>query len=103
MAQAEDTSRIINHWWKGAYQQWMDKQDCPIETGYYVEDMRKVKRGFWSLRGCPAAILNLKGHEGVTEARVLEVPGGQTIPQFRMAQEEAVYVAEGNGICTVWA
>ncbi len=104
MAKAiEESAPIINHWWNSAYDRWLAKQDCPIETGFYVQDLREVKRGFWSLRGCPAAILNLKGHEGVTEARILEVPAGQTIPQFRMAQEEAVYCAEGNGICTVWA
>ena len=103
MAKTETAPKITNHWWEGAYDQWLAKQDAPIHTGYYIEDVRTVERGFWSLRGCPGAILNLAGHQGVTEARVLEIPAGKTIPQFRMAVEEVVYVAEGNGICTVWA
>jgi len=86
-----------------AYDRWLAEQDVPIQTGYYVEDAREIKRGWWALRGCPAAILNLKGHEGVTEAHVLEIPPGETIPPFRMAIEDVVYVMEGQGICTVWA
>jgi len=102
-AVVKEETRIVNHWWHSAYDRWLDKQDAPITTGYYVDDLREVPRGYWSLRGCPAAILKLNGHEGVTEARVLEIPAGQTIPPFRMALEEVIYVAEGNGIATVWA
>jgi oxalate decarboxylase/phosphoglucose isomerase-like protein (cupin superfamily) len=99
----KEETRIINHWWNSAYDRWLQTQDAPVTTGYYVDDLREVPRGYWSLRGCPAAILKLKGHEGVTEARVLEIPAGQTISPFRMALEEVIYVAEGNGIATVWA
>lgn len=85
-----------------AYDRWLVAQDVPVHTGYYVEDVRKVERGWWSLRGCPAAVVNLVGHQGVTEAHVIEVPPGETIPEFRMAIEEVVYVLEGQGIATVW-
>ena len=34
---------------------------------------------------------------------VLEIPPGETIPPFRMALEEVIYVFEGNGIANVWA
>ena len=103
MVTTEAGTKISNPWWEGAYDKWLAIQDAPIHTGYYVEDFRKVERGWWSLRGCPAAILNLAGHQGVTEARVLEIPAGQTIPPFRMALEEIIYVAEGQGLATVWA
>jgi hypothetical protein len=103
MAATDAGSRVSQYWYDGAYGQWLKQQDVPIHGGYYVEDFRTLERGYWKQRGCPGAILNLKGHEGVTEARILEVPPGQTIPPFRMALEESVYVAEGTGICTVWA
>ena len=103
MATETADTRIVNNWWNSAYDRWLATQDVPIETGYYVNDVREVKRGYWPLRGCPAAVLNLVGHQGVTEARILEIPPGQTIPPFRMAQEEVIYVVEGQGLCSVWA
>ena len=86
-----------------AYDRWLVSQDVPVYTGYYVEDAREIERGWWSLRGCPAAMLNLVGHQGVTEAHLLEVPPGETLPPFRMAIEEVIYVMEGQGMATVWA
>ena len=86
-----------------AYDRWLVSQDVPVHTGYYVEDAREIERGWWSLRGCPAAMLNLVGHQGVTEAHLLEVPPGETLPPFRMALEEVIYVLEGRGMATVWA
>ena len=85
------------------YDRWLAEQDVPVHTGYYVDDAREIERGWWSLRGCPAAILNLVGQQGVSEAHVLEIPPGESIPPFRMALEDVVYVLEGHGICTVWA
>lgn len=103
MTKTDTNAQITDHWWKGAYDQWLAKQDARVHTGYYVEDVRELERGYWSLRGCPGAILNLAGHQGVTEAHILEIPPGQTIPPFRMALEEVIYVAEGQGLATVWA
>lgn len=103
MARTPAGTRVANPWWEGAYDRWLASQDVPIHTGYYVEDFRTLERRWWSLRGCPGAILNLVGHQGVTEAHVLEIPPGQTIPPFRMALEEVIYVAEGQGLATVWA
>jgi hypothetical protein len=88
---------------EGAYDVWLATQDVPVHTGHYVEDFRVLDRGWWSLRGCPAAVLKLTGHAGVEEAHVLEIPPGKTIPPFRMAVEEVIYVAEGQGLATVWA
>lgn len=103
MTQTAADDRITSRWWDGAYARWVRQQDVPVHTGYYIKDVRTVERGWWSLRGCNAVILNLFGHTGVTEARVLEVPPGGTIPPFRMAIEEIVYVLEGQGIANVWA
>ncbi len=92
-----------NSWWKSPYDEWLAEQDVPVVSGYYVEDVRTLELGWWTLRGCPGAVLSLVGHQGVTEAHVLQTPAGGSIPPFRMAVEEIVYVVEGNGLTTVWA
>ena len=97
------TSTTTNLWWESAYDRWLASQDVPVYSGYHAEDVRTLKLGWWSLRQCPGAVLNLVGHQGVTEAHVLEIPPGQTLPPFRMALEEAIYVPEGQGLATVWA
>ena len=94
---------VIDFWRNHAYDGWLAKQDVPVHTGYYVEDARTLERGYWSLRGCPAAVISLEGHRGVEHVHVLEIPPGETIPPFRMALEEVIYVFEGNGIANVWA
>ena len=103
MTTAPAERKSTNSWWQSPYDRWLVAQDVPVFTGYYVEDLRTVELGWWDLRGCPGAVLNLVGHQGVTEAHVLQVPPGETIPPFRMATEEIVYVVEGQGIATVWA
>ena len=98
-----DGGMAADFWWETAYDRWLKSQDVPVHTGHYVQDLRTLDRGWWSLRGCPGAVLNLTGHQGVTEAHILEIPPGQTIPPFRMALEEVIYVAEGQGLTSVWA
>ena len=94
---------VVDFWRNHAYDGWLAKQDVPVHTGYYVEDARTLERGYWSLRGCPAAVISLEGHRGIEHVHVLEIPPGETIPPFRMALEEVIYVFEGNGIANVWA
>ncbi len=103
MTTAPAERKSTNSWWQSPYDRWLVAQDVPVFTGYYVEDLRTIELGWWDLRGCPGAVLNLVGHQGVTEAHLLQVPPGETIPPFRMATEEIVYVVEGRGIATVWA
>ena len=82
MEMKSDGGMAADFWWETAYDRWLKSQDVPIHTGHYVQDLRTLERGWWSLRGCPGAVLNLTGHQGVTEAHVLEIPPGQTIPAF---------------------
>jgi hypothetical protein len=86
-----------------AYDQWIQTIGIPIHKGYYIEDLRTVDVGEWEERECKAAIIQLAGQEGVTEGRVTEIAPGQTLPPVRFALDEAVYVLEGRGLCTVWA
>src|SRR6058998_1191634 len=85
-----------------AYDQWVESLGLPIHRGYFVQDVRTVEVDWWEERQCNAAFLLLAGQEGVSEARVTEVPPGATLPPLKMAVDEAVYVVEGRGLTTVW-
>ena len=84
------------------YDAWMEAQGIPVHKGYYVEDLRTVELGPWTLRGCEAAFLQLEGMQGVVEARVSEVGPGQTLPAFKLGIDEVVYVLSGQGSTAVW-
>jgi hypothetical protein len=86
-----------------AYDEWMEQQKVPIYRGYFVPDIRKIDLGMWEERGCLSAFIQLTGQEGVSEARVTEIAPGQVLPPYKMAVEELVYVAQGNGTTTVWS
>lgn len=86
-----------------AYTRWVESVGIPIHKGYYVEDVRTVEVGKWEERECNAAFLVLAGQEGVSEARVTEIPPGRTLPPLKFALDEVVYVAEGRGLTTIWA
>jgi mannose-6-phosphate isomerase-like protein (cupin superfamily) len=88
---------------QSAYDKWAEAQDIPIHRGYFCEDLRTIEVGYWKDREYSAAILMLAGQENVSEARVTEIPPGETLPPMRIALEEQVYILAGNGICTVWA
>ncbi len=103
MATGTTQPQIIDYWRNHAYDQWLATQDVPVHTGNYVEDARVLERKWWALRGCPAAVITLEGHRGIEHVNVLEIPPGATIPPFRLALEEVVYVFEGQGLASVWA
>lgn len=84
------------------YEHWVQSQGLPIYSGYYVEDVRTLELGWWEERQCFAAFLSLTGQEGISEARVTEIPEGKTLPPLKFALDEVVYVAEGRGLTTVW-
>ncbi|HZT06842.1 MAG TPA: cupin domain-containing protein [Chloroflexota bacterium] len=83
------------------YELWLETLPIPIHTGYYVEDVRTVEVAWWEERGCNAAILKLAGQEGITEARVTEIPPGKSLRPLKFALDEIVYVADGRGLTTV--
>jgi len=85
------------------YDTWIESTGVPIHKGYYIEDARTVEVGPWPERECNAAFLQLAGCEGVTEARITEIPAGATLPPLRFSLDEIVYVVEGRGTTTVWS
>jgi oxalate decarboxylase/phosphoglucose isomerase-like protein (cupin superfamily) len=85
-----------------AYDQWVESLGVPIHRGYFVQDLRTIELGWWEERQCNAGFLLLAGQEGVSEARVTEIPPGATLPPLKMAVDEVAYVVEGRGLTTVW-
>jgi hypothetical protein len=85
------------------YDVWIESTGVPIHKGYYIEDARTVQVGPWPERECNAAFLQLAGCEGVTEARITEIPAGATLPPLSFSLDEIVYVVEGRGTTTVWS
>src|ERR671926_200873 len=57
-----------------AYQRWMESRDLPVYRGHFV-----------------------------AEARITEIPPGQTSEPLKLALSEVVYVLDGQGLTTVWA
>ncbi len=98
-------STVVQDFWHPAplYERWLDTLDIPIHREYFIEDLRELPLGPWEERECNAAIVVLAGQEGVTEARVTEIPPGATLPALKFSLDEIVYVLEGRGLCTVWA
>jgi oxalate decarboxylase/phosphoglucose isomerase-like protein (cupin superfamily) len=81
---------------------WMQAQGIPIHRGYSVEDLRTLELGWWEARQCHAAFVQLRGQQGVSEARVTEIPPGQSLPPVHLGIDEVVYVVEGRGLTSVW-
>ncbi len=85
-----------------AYKQWMESIGVPIHQGHHVEDLRTAELAWWEDRKANAAFLYLKGMEGVSEARVMEIPPGQAMAPMKLAIGELVYVLGGQGLTAVW-
>ena len=84
------------------YDQWMESAGIPIYKGHYVGEPKTLELGWWAERECNAAFIQLKGQEGVSEARITEIPPGKTLPPLKLGVGEVVYVLEGQGLATVW-
>ena len=91
-------ARSTANFWdkKTPYENWIESTGAPIHHGYYIEDCRTVELGYWAERECDAAFIQLAGQEGVTGAYVTEIPPGKTLPSFRVAVDEVVYVLKGR-------
>jgi hypothetical protein len=94
----EPTPRTEN-----VYDEWMESRGLPIYEGHFVPDMRTVELGRWEERGCDAAFVRLSGQEGVSEARITEIPPGDTLPPVKLGIDEMVYVVSGAGSTRIWA
>ena len=84
------------------YDDWMRSAGIPIHTGFFIPDLRKLELAWWEERGCQSAFIQLMGQEGIIEARVSEIPPGQSLPPFKLAVDEVIYVLQGRGLTNVW-
>jgi hypothetical protein len=75
----------------------------PVHRGFFVPDLRTAELAWWEERQHNAAFVQLEGQQGVSEARVTEVPAGKSLPAYKMAIDEVVYVLSGRGVTNVWS
>jgi oxalate decarboxylase/phosphoglucose isomerase-like protein (cupin superfamily) len=85
------------------YDEWMESVGLPIYRGHFVADPLALELGRWPERGVNAAFIQLMGMQGVCEARITEIPPGQSSEPVKLAVGEVVYVLDGQGLATVWA
>src|SRR5438445_10685673 len=84
------------------YLGWQKEQGIPIHAGFFVEDLRKVRLGFWQARNANGAFITLS-NAVVNDAVVLEVPPGeQTVPR-RQLFDESVMIVAGQGPTSLWS
>jgi mannose-6-phosphate isomerase-like protein (cupin superfamily) len=81
----------------------MDSRGVPVHRGFFVQDVRKAELAWWEERKCNTAFIQLAGQEGVSEARISEIKPGETLPPYKMAIDEVVYVVSGRGVANVWS
>jgi len=84
---------------------WLEDQadkGVPLYSDCYVDDLRTIKLGHWDIRGCDTAFIRFTDMGGVTEARVQEIPAGESLAPFKLGVDELVYVLEGRGFATVY-
>ncbi len=85
------------------YDEWVESLGLPVHRGHYQSDLRTIDLEWWEERQCNAAFLQMRGMEGVSEARIVEIPPGKTLPPLKMAIGETVYVLSGSGLASLWA
>ena len=84
------------------YDKWMQSVGIPVHKGYFIPNLNSLELAWWEDRGCQAAFIQLMGQEGIIEARVSEIPPGESLPPFKLAVDEVVYVVSGRGLTSVW-
>jgi len=101
---AKKATKPVRSMWSKVYSYdvWMESVGIPVHKGYYIEDLRTLELGWWEERQCNAAFIQLVGQEGISSARVTEIPAGKTLPPLKFALDELIYVCSGRGLTTTW-
>lgn len=79
------------------YEQFVERQDVPVHTGYYLEDANACEVDYWHRTGVQGAIVNLVGQEGFNDIHIHEIPPGASMDPQRHLYEELAYVLGGQG------
>src|SRR3989304_3735587 len=69
------------------YDHWMESIGIPIHRGFYVEDLRTLKLGWWEERECKSAFIQLAGRAGA-----------DPYPVRRQRREEELRVAAAQHV-----
>ena len=85
------------------YDRWVESLGIPVYRSFALEDAAAVPLGWWADRKCNAAIVHLVGQEGVSEAKLIEIPPGGTLAPSRSPLDELVFALAGRGLASVWA
>ena len=78
-------------------------QGLPVYRGHFVAEPKSVELAPWPERGVNAAFIQLTGMQGVCEARITEIPPGQTFRALQDGRERDRLRLDGQGLATVWA
>jgi hypothetical protein len=84
---------------------WLEQQadkGVPLYRDCYIDDLRNIELGHWDLRDCDTAFIRFTDMEGITEARVQEIPAGGSLKPFKLGVDELVYVLQGRGFASVY-
>jgi len=85
-----------------SYSSWLERENIPVHTGLYVENVKNVEMGPWERLGGRGAYVRLDGAEDQTGAYVAEVPPkGALNPECHLF-EAIVYILSGNGCTEFW-
>jgi oxalate decarboxylase/phosphoglucose isomerase-like protein (cupin superfamily) len=85
------------------HDRWMASTGLPVYRGHHVAEPATAEVAPWPERGVKAAFVQLMGMQGVCEARITEIPPGETSEPLKLGVGEVVYVLDGQGLTTVWA
>lgn len=84
---------------------WLEQQadkGVPVLSNCYVDNLKDIPLSYWDIRGCDTSFIKFTDMEGITEARVQEIPAGGSLKPFKLGVEELVYVLNGRGFASVW-
>ena len=86
---------------KTAYEHWCEDQKIPIERGFFIDDLTKVRTSYWDRLGVDGAIVDLEGTAESNGAYLLRINSGDATSKLKHLFEMVVYVVEGEGITEV--
>lgn len=84
------------------YRKWQQSQKIPINTGFLIEDIRKIEVAPWDQKGGLGAFINLDGTGETNDAYVCEIPPGKQLKPQKHLYEEMVFILDGHGATSVW-
>lgn len=83
------------------YEVWRQKEDVVKVGGIYLPDVKKVEVSDWPRFGVKGALCYMDGDDDNDE-HIIEIPPGKGTNPVHHMYDEAVYIVQGRGTCSVW-